>query len=459
MGLPPKPAVIFLGAGASTPAGCPLMRGFIDRARDYRDDGVFNPSEVSDINAALELYDFLRRQGFSITEEDIDNVENLLSIADLSGLLRKPPLEILSNPALPDHLRRFIVAVITKSITIARPSSLAWLNWGALRECSVYAWLVAALAFAENRITVVTVNYDCLIEYACHCMGLPYTYSRQFDKSVEGVELLKLHGSTNWMQCTQPECERRDRLLISPIRHRPRGEDSDYGYIEPEAICDLCQAKMTPLIVPPTWAKQIGRPVFQETWSRAAQALAEAESLVTIGYSLPAGDAHVRELLHVGLSSAKLRRALIIVGGDQESAHRWSNLFRQSWRQNRLTVEPVTFQKATKGMILNDALGNPGGFGGANRLLLPIKEWMRNEQGMLARLREPLLRHGEDPNMGINWSATASAVRTGGRFEPEKYKQIWTEAGLNWTPSEPNLPVHGNEFPIQEAEIIRRVEC
>jgi NAD-dependent SIR2 family protein deacetylase len=28
-------AVLLLGAGASAPAGCPLMREFVDRARDY----------------------------------------------------------------------------------------------------------------------------------------------------------------------------------------------------------------------------------------------------------------------------------------------------------------------------------------------------------------------------------------------------------------------------------------
>src|SRR5438309_1109512 len=91
MSLPPRQAVILLGAGASVSAGCPLMKGFIDRARDYLTLGLFSGREEADVRISLDLYNALRAK-FSVTEEDIENVENLLSLADLARLLHNPPI-------------------------------------------------------------------------------------------------------------------------------------------------------------------------------------------------------------------------------------------------------------------------------------------------------------------------------------------------------------------------------
>ena len=90
------------------------MRGFIDRARDYLQRGVFSGTEVDDVRMSLDLYNTLRTK-FSITEEDIENVENVLSLADLGRLLDYHPIKKLSKRTLSDHVRRFIDAVITKS--------------------------------------------------------------------------------------------------------------------------------------------------------------------------------------------------------------------------------------------------------------------------------------------------------------------------------------------------------
>src|SRR5262245_54121759 len=89
--LPPNQSVLMLGGGASVCAGGPLMKDFIDRARDYRTQGLFKGQELDDVTSALRLYDQLRAS-FSITEEDIENVENILSLADLSRRISGPPI-------------------------------------------------------------------------------------------------------------------------------------------------------------------------------------------------------------------------------------------------------------------------------------------------------------------------------------------------------------------------------
>jgi hypothetical protein len=258
-----------LGAGASASAGCPLMRGFIDRARDYRVQGVFSPVEEIDVRIALDLYNALR-VSFSITEEDVENVENILSLADLSKLVGKPPIQNLAQPHLSDHLRRFIDAVITKSVNVPNPLSPAWQG----REANgplIYKQLIRALAYHGSRITVFTTNYDCLVEYACYCMGISFTYNRAL---ADGVEILKLHGSSNWLQCSNVDCERHKEVRVSPIQHRPRGADLDSGYLETvDTNCEKCGSQLTPMVVPPTWAKDVDNHTLRETWSRAVEVL------------------------------------------------------------------------------------------------------------------------------------------------------------------------------------------
>lgn len=86
LSLPAEGAVILLGAGASASVGAPLMRGFIDRARDYAKLNLFNHDTLSDVNATIDFYDSLRSY-FRITEVDIENVETLLSLAELADVI------------------------------------------------------------------------------------------------------------------------------------------------------------------------------------------------------------------------------------------------------------------------------------------------------------------------------------------------------------------------------------
>ncbi len=90
LSLPAEGAVILLGAGASASVGGPLMRGFIDRARDYAKLNLFSPDALSDIHATVDFYDSLRSY-LRITEVDIENIENLLSLAELADVIPNLP--------------------------------------------------------------------------------------------------------------------------------------------------------------------------------------------------------------------------------------------------------------------------------------------------------------------------------------------------------------------------------
>jgi hypothetical protein len=430
------------------------MRGFIDRARDLAKIGMFSTSEMEAVTAALNLYDSLRTD-FSITEEDIENVENLLSLADLSRILRTSPVNALMPSGLSDHLRRFIDAVITKSISIPGPASPLWLEYGAER-LTPYKQLTRSLAHYGERITVITLNYDCLIEYTCYCMGLPFTYNRALSP---GAEILKLHGSTNWLRCPNQSCDRRGEPYVSEIKHVPGVTSSDTGHIErSDANCVECRQPLTPIIVPPSWTKDIDAPILRETWSRAANALAKAEVLVGIGYSLPVADMHVQQLLHIGFSSRRLRQALVAVGSDEESAQRWTAFFRESWRSVRLTVRAGYFQDIVNTSIL-PALVIPDHFGRSfneevHVPLIPLRENCHTNPEVRERFRAAMKKGGimplqNDDLSNVNWSTVAKEARAGKQTQDsntQKYREILDEAGMIWSPTGSILPAHGRKL-------------
>ena len=431
----PEHVVILLGAGASVPAGCPVMRGFFDRAMDFEKLERFTETEKPDVRAALDLYRAVRKH-FQITEEDTENVETLLSLADLtSRLVSDPPLVELANADLPHQLGRFIDAVITKSVSMPSPSSATWPEkYGSAQP---YATFVRALGYLGRKVTVITLNYDCVLEFACYCMGLPYTYHRE---GGDGLEILKLHGSSNWLRCNNVECSRYKRLFISAIKHHPFEQDPDAGYLErADSLCENCGKQLSPLIIPPTWAKAFDEEL-RHIWTRAAKALSEAEVFVAIGISLPESDAHLRELLHLGLSSGKLRQALAVVGGDEVAGSRWSGFFRESWRNTCVEVRHTSFERLLAPNIL-DYLGVPLNFGSSiNAGMLPISLGFEDMSRIAAKLKDGHLNPDQ-----VDLGTLLAYVRKGRReFDNEK---LLIKLTLDWYPQGPVLPGHGKKMP------------
>jgi hypothetical protein len=143
----PEHAVVLLGAGSSVDAGCPVMRRFIDRAIDFRRSGRFDEDENLSVEATLNFYDSLRRE-LAITEPDIENIENLLSLAEVYRLLVSARVNVAIHPSLTTDIRRFIVATIMKSVSLPSPTSADWI--GLSGPMSHYKYLSAALSLSWN---------------------------------------------------------------------------------------------------------------------------------------------------------------------------------------------------------------------------------------------------------------------------------------------------------------------
>ena len=148
----------------------------------------------------------------------------------------------------------------------------------------------------------------------------------------------------------------------------------------------------------------------------------------------------MRELLHIGLASSKLRQALAIVGGDEAAGRRWSNLFRESWRNARFEVRHAAFERMLE-IAIKPALRVPADFGGLlNQKMLPVTVGFEGMRSIESRFRDV----GLDAH-GVEWGAVLRQVRQG-ILKHETCRAL-VRLGLDWKPEGPVLPEHGLAMP------------
>jgi SIR2-like protein len=115
-------------------------------------------------------------------------------------------------------------------------------------------------------------------------------------ESKEGVPLLKLHGSFNWLwsRMTGEVYYGGLRKAIGDIyRARPDNRPSQY----PEPMQDL-----EPILITPTHLKDLRNVHLASIWRAAEGYVRQAKQVTFIGYSLPGDDLHIKYLFKRGLT-------------------------------------------------------------------------------------------------------------------------------------------------------------
>jgi len=156
-----------------------------------------------------------------------------------------------------------------------------------------------------REIVFVSTNYDILIDNALteeHAHGTDLDYGvefRNFDRpgdwsrpSLDSrVQLFKPHGSLNWLFC--PTC---NELEITP---KEKGVVTRILSITnfSKAACQHCGSIYTPLIVPPTFYKDMNNVFLSAIWNRTDITLRKVNHVIFCGYSFPDADIHIKYLL------------------------------------------------------------------------------------------------------------------------------------------------------------------
>lgn len=180
------------------------------------------------------------------------------------------------------------------------------------------AWLLALVdAWMDSRCTVVTLNYDTLVEAALmarwtgaggaarrfdpratYAVPVPGSLPNPPGRGSDTLSLCKLHGSLGWWY--QPLAPGRPPIDVDLWFRTFKGEDFAEPTMKPwDVFRDEMLGAGQPLIVPPILTKSdhFASDLIRANWRRARDGLAAASRIVVMGYSFPTGDSSMVGLL------------------------------------------------------------------------------------------------------------------------------------------------------------------
>lgn len=370
--------VYILGAGFSAEANMPLVKGFMNRMRDaaaWLEERGGRGEEVQAIARVLEFRLRAAAAAYRVPI-DVENIEELFSLASASGdknLAEAMPLAIAATldyarstaPPLAEE-KYFNLGVLDvpgwkkprswqPPIEFIRQRAGRGDLKGAWHGCPPYDFYLGVMAGyfytegSDSRNTIVSFNYDLLVEDALDSLGVAFNYGlpaedivwgneapgvwRDAAKTATGVQILKLHGSVNWSlplfrSVLTEDPEPKDGDLIGDLLRLNRSMAVHRDYRA------LLKNGSKPFLVPPTWRKEFGGQLAG-MWDLAVNSLRTATRIIVLGYSVPLTDQHFKYLLAAGLQDNISLREVFFVNpalADQDEEkkikERLSGLFR-----------------------------------------------------------------------------------------------------------------------------------
>ncbi len=322
--------VYILGAGFSADAGLPLVAGFMNTMRDavmwLKEQG---PDRTPEIEAIESVFAFRRSAAAAAlrTHIDVENIEELFSLAAAYRQGRHEADESKVARAIAatlDYAANRVKDVPKVKVSFNEPPGWSrpsgWMDpegWKkGIYECPIYDLQLGVMTgyFSHSnptRNTLITFNYDTVVEEALSRLGFAYDYglpegavrwvSGRPNGRGEPIPILKLHGSVNW------------GVNLSAPSHQKIEIFPDYTLLR------ASEAKHELILAPPTWRKGWGPShVMTAVWDEAIDALSNATRIIIIGYSLPATDSHFKYLMSAGLrDNISLRKILFVNGREQ----------------------------------------------------------------------------------------------------------------------------------------------
>lgn len=277
-----RDTVYIIGAGFSAGLGYPLTFDLLVRLWEQLDDSL-----KDDLAKVIKFhhtsFDAKSFTSFPNVEVLLSKIHVNLELFDASrvevGGFKKEKLEeirqgILSQTAFWFH-------DLSKSVD-PNKTSQKWLK--RFRQKLI----------SENAV-IISFNWDLVLEKLLFDKELD-GQSYGFAPLADGPILLKPHGSLNWFDASQAKYITQDRRV--PIFGENR--DAVYAFLRYRAPISKREREYTPLIIPPIYLKDFGKPVFQALWKSAMSYLSTAKNVFFLGYSMPEFDLHAQFVMRCG---------------------------------------------------------------------------------------------------------------------------------------------------------------
>lgn len=303
--------VLLVGAGASVPAGYPVTPQLLDRIVEglhddtksgWRSWAAMKP-EIDGLQKRQKLLALLNALFPGLRGESSLTGATIVDVLSLTDLLLSEGLAAHSKATHADlREQRALLDIAINGVLQGRKAQ-------DLRD-RLAAWVIAqAGATSKSRVSIVTTNYDTLLEDAIfrHLeaaqlaaetvvdFGMPWRTVRPEPVVMRPQDaplaVMKLHGSLNWLKCES--CG----YVTMNIRQRIhalsfRGRQVPEGY----NVCE-CDGLLRSTLVVPSTVRDVRDANLLGIWQAALEEIRRADQLLILGYSIPAEDITVRSLL------------------------------------------------------------------------------------------------------------------------------------------------------------------
>lgn len=179
---------------------------------------------------------------------------------------------------------------------------------------------LAEVILAKRIKTVISTNYDLIFDQAAEDIGMLLDYGvgkRPVYKNPNQVTLLKLHGSVNWLACSECGCIAvwRDSYPTQTLWSSEQVYES----------CSQCKSqKWEDTLVTPSRRRPQDPGYLRYLWDMVKDALTYASCVIFIGYSLPDEDTDIINLLGQGIRDSA---RILVIDPNMETIHRYRRLF------------------------------------------------------------------------------------------------------------------------------------
>ncbi|MHB8110904.1 MAG: SIR2 family protein [Syntrophorhabdaceae bacterium] len=322
--------VYILGAGFSYPANIPGQAELLKKTLEYKP--TFADGNI--LKAQGKVNDFLDNVFDSNPKISLEDVFTIFDRCILSReRFRTYNWQELCETR--KQLVFLILSIINKQFSgISKKAST---NYEKFAECLVKKRYEAKRI--DDTIAVISPNWDTVLEYFIEKYlesankpktRIDYcTYTHGLDnkqriphlnikaKGYYNIKIMKLHGSMNWLYCSN--C---GRLYV---------DKSDIGLDIKE--CPYCEITpgtnfLEPIIITPSLLKELNNLHIKNIWQNAFINLQEASEVIFVGYSLPLADFEFKHVLKKGIKVGT-RMKVILVSQDKSNgtAERYKNFF------------------------------------------------------------------------------------------------------------------------------------
>lgn len=271
-----------------------------------------------------QLFQYLC-QLYNIEYEASYNFLNDKKLLDLEAVMTELYIQelLFENHAPRTRLFEALVELISFTIAYALNGSI----------CPTHQRI---LEFINEGDVVISFNYDLLVDDSARETKLmnDSNYLVDFSLSYQNgdwvpirsngssFELLKLHGSLNWIKCSN--CSR--LFIFNPSDDI--FEQLDFRLLR-QLNCPHChELGLKRMIIPPMQGKEYDQPPFSSIWKYAAEKIQNIERVVLLGYSLPFTDfAAVALLRRILFTSRAEDLEFYILNPDRTVSMRVEKLF------------------------------------------------------------------------------------------------------------------------------------